>query len=50
MNEPDKEGFIMKQGHGRFAGFRQRYVKWYTGILAVVHWYAGDMFLIDMWH
>ncbi|XP_019855675.1 PREDICTED: arf-GAP with Rho-GAP domain, ANK repeat and PH domain-containing protein 1-like isoform X2 [Amphimedon queenslandica] len=26
MNEPDKEGFIMKQGHGRFAGFRQRYV------------------------
>lgn len=27
MNDPDKQGFLMKQGHGRFAsGFRQRSV------------------------
>jgi hypothetical protein len=26
MNQPDKAGFIMKQGRGRLAGFRQRYV------------------------
>ena len=28
MHSPDKQGFLLKQGHGLRSGFRERCVKW----------------------